>query len=378
MEQLLIIMLMIIIGALIGGFTNFLAICMLFRPHRTIYIGRWRVPFTPGLIPKRKEELAEQLGHLVSNHLVTKEAVAGKLFDPHFKREVHLRLQKAIERWLAQKPTLGQLVEGACGKNEWAEVIHYIKERLNQAGQAGLHQLGAYSIAQILPPSLLNKLEGELIPTISNHLLKGLAGFLNSSDGGHLLGELLERFLNQRQGWLRLFSPLLFREERLVQMIQQELVPLISHPLAVETMASLLKREWERLKNRPVETWLKSVGEESVQQVVRQLADRAVSPLFQQPIDEWLGEKGKEMVDQGLKAGLDHVEEWLKPRIGTMLDRLDLAHLVAERVKGFPVERVEALVLAIARRELYMITYLGAILGGTIGFVQGLIALILG
>ena len=49
---------MAFIGALIGGITNHLAIKMLFRPHEAKYIGSWRVPFTPGLIPKRRDELA--------------------------------------------------------------------------------------------------------------------------------------------------------------------------------------------------------------------------------------------------------------------------------------------------------------------------------
>lgn len=44
------------LGAIIGGFTNHLAIKMLFRPHRPIYIGKFQVPFTPGLIPKRRDE----------------------------------------------------------------------------------------------------------------------------------------------------------------------------------------------------------------------------------------------------------------------------------------------------------------------------------
>ena len=53
---------MAFIGALIGGITNHLAIKMLFRPHEAKYIGSWRVPFTPGLIPKRRDELANNLG----------------------------------------------------------------------------------------------------------------------------------------------------------------------------------------------------------------------------------------------------------------------------------------------------------------------------
>ncbi len=49
-----------VIGGIIGLITNGLAIKMLFRPHKEIYIGKFRLPFTPGLIPKEKIELQQQ------------------------------------------------------------------------------------------------------------------------------------------------------------------------------------------------------------------------------------------------------------------------------------------------------------------------------
>lgn len=50
-----------IIGSVIGYFTNFLAIKMLFRPLKPVKIGSFTLPFTPGIIPKRKNQLAKAL-----------------------------------------------------------------------------------------------------------------------------------------------------------------------------------------------------------------------------------------------------------------------------------------------------------------------------
>ena len=47
-----------LIGALIGYLTNWLAVKMLFRPRKALYIGKFHVPFTPGVIPRRKAALA--------------------------------------------------------------------------------------------------------------------------------------------------------------------------------------------------------------------------------------------------------------------------------------------------------------------------------
>jgi len=47
--------------------------------------------------------------------------------------------------------------------------------------------------------------------------------------------------------------------------------------------------------------------------------------------------------------------------------------MVKEQVNSFPVQRLEELVLGISKKEFKMITVLGAILGGFIGIIQGLI-----
>ncbi len=55
----------IVIGGVIGYITNYIAIRMLFKPYEAKYIGKWKVPFTPGIIPRRKDAFAEALGKAV-------------------------------------------------------------------------------------------------------------------------------------------------------------------------------------------------------------------------------------------------------------------------------------------------------------------------
>ena len=62
-----------VIGSIIGIFTNFIAVKMLFRPYYTKRIGKFHVPFTPGIIPRRQPALAAALGRMVSEKLVRKE-----------------------------------------------------------------------------------------------------------------------------------------------------------------------------------------------------------------------------------------------------------------------------------------------------------------
>ncbi len=62
-----------VVGAAIGILTNYIAVKMLFRPYREVHIGKWRLPFTPGIIPRRQPALAAALGRMVSEKLVRQE-----------------------------------------------------------------------------------------------------------------------------------------------------------------------------------------------------------------------------------------------------------------------------------------------------------------
>lgn len=48
---------------------------MLFRPLKPVYIGKRRVPFTPGLIPKEKERIAKTIGGVVSTELLDNDTI---------------------------------------------------------------------------------------------------------------------------------------------------------------------------------------------------------------------------------------------------------------------------------------------------------------
>ena len=67
------IILPVLIGALIGYCTNYVAIKMLFLPRRALHIGKWRLPMTPGVIPKNKARLATAVGNAVSDRLITRQ-----------------------------------------------------------------------------------------------------------------------------------------------------------------------------------------------------------------------------------------------------------------------------------------------------------------
>lgn len=75
-----------LVGALIGYLTNYLAVKMLFRPYKAKYIGKWKIPFTPGVIPKRKPQLAKSIGKAVEEKLLTNEDVQRAIASDETKK----------------------------------------------------------------------------------------------------------------------------------------------------------------------------------------------------------------------------------------------------------------------------------------------------
>ena len=58
-------------GAVVGYFTNDVAIKMLFRPYTAKYVGKYQVPFTPGLIPSNQGRLATRISDTIMGSLLT-------------------------------------------------------------------------------------------------------------------------------------------------------------------------------------------------------------------------------------------------------------------------------------------------------------------
>ncbi len=102
-----------IIGAFIGYLTNYVAIKLLFRPHRPISILGFTIQ---GLIPKRREEIARSIAHTIERELISSKDIASVLDAVNWKEDVEKAVEGLIEhRFSASKikkiPLLGLVSE---------------------------------------------------------------------------------------------------------------------------------------------------------------------------------------------------------------------------------------------------------------------------
>lgn len=86
---------MALVGTLIGWFTNYLAVRLIFRP----YVPR-KIPLVSfelqGLIPKRRRELARSIGKTVEEQLLSIEALLDRLISGENKQEMLVKIKFKI------------------------------------------------------------------------------------------------------------------------------------------------------------------------------------------------------------------------------------------------------------------------------------------
>jgi len=87
-----------IAGAVIGYFTNWLAIKMLFLPRSEKYFMGKRLPFTPGLIPKERYKLSQKVGGVAGEYILTEETIRKYIDNDKNKENIVKFINNNIEQ----------------------------------------------------------------------------------------------------------------------------------------------------------------------------------------------------------------------------------------------------------------------------------------
>ena len=113
------------------------------------------------------------------------------------------------------------------------------------------------------------------------------------------------------------------------------------------------------------------------------LLSSAIASALRPKIEEWrsfplvgglLTDERVESIRDAMVAGvLRHEAEIFEALESAIESGLDIREMVTEKVRAFPVEKLEPLVLEVASRELRMIEWFGGLLGMIIGIGQVLL-----
>ena len=97
MKQFLI---MIIISGAIGWITNWVAIKMLFRPHKEINFGLFKIQ---GLIPKRRAEIGTGIANIIQNELISVKDVISNIDREEFSKRLNNLIDDVLDKNLKKK-----------------------------------------------------------------------------------------------------------------------------------------------------------------------------------------------------------------------------------------------------------------------------------
>lgn len=122
----------LLIGAVIGYVTNDIAIKMLFHPRKAYYIGKWRIPFTPGLIPKEKDRVARSIGKVISTQLLNSEVVTETLTSDTMIAKLQEKLEQLVDSNRDNTDTVRDVLERAAGTERAQELLDKLKENASE------------------------------------------------------------------------------------------------------------------------------------------------------------------------------------------------------------------------------------------------------
>jgi uncharacterized membrane protein YheB (UPF0754 family) len=386
---------MIAVGAIIGFGTNLLAIVMLFRPWTEWRFAGWKVPLTPGLIPKRQGDIAKKLGEVVEEHLVTEEGIVTSLSRPEWILEVRAWLVNGVDNILKEHRTIRELYRYGTGKK-----TEHLQEVAAQWGTAFWQQtvlpgLQSKQVRELLPASLEIRVRQQ-IPVFTDKLLDKATVWIDGpAVRKYLASTIQEQLLGK--GMLGKMAVMFVQEDRIVSEVIPHLQNWLGHPSTSEFVQMKLAEEWERLLDRPAEevletirqAWNKTGTETGVETGVKtgvETGEETVEPpapesrLLAELVDKLLDVDLFEVWTKYLPTLSQQIDGWIKSIqsvsfnwVKPLLESLRIRDMVERQVASFPIPKLERIVIDVVRKELSMITWLGALLGGLIGLIQALL-----
>ena len=396
----------IITGSLIAGGTNVLAILMLFRPHKPLYIGRYQLPFTPGLIPGKQKQLAEKIADIVAEHLLTPEAISGSLRTGRIEQTIKAKL---FEYWQHHAPStvpLGTYLDKTAIDRQHIQAVitdMIIRQcgNINQPGlinsqlQQTVNSIANRQIGQILPETAMTAAD-EIIKQFTASLLEHLDHMLQDKKTRVILVQMLDETLAIKNTLVRKLFLNIIADENVLQQITEKLQKLLTSDAISLHFTAYLSEQWKTIHETDIESLrakypgqseylllqitnmihgalqnglqsdaFRMVVTEEVQNIAERLWNMPVATLLQ--ILEPYKDSSIELISYKLADTLQiHAEE--------IVHSINIRGIVEQQVASFPSTRLEEIILQIAKKELQYITLIGALIGAVLGLVQFMLA----
>jgi uncharacterized membrane protein YheB (UPF0754 family) len=390
-----------IAGAIIGYFTNDIAIRMLFRPYQPVYVGKFRLPFTPGLIPLNQSRLALKVSTIVMERLLTPDALQD-LAHRLLKRE---RLEAAIQ-WLlasalerlespeAQGRTtqlLANLLQELFGESlpRIIKVLSrredFLEEQLDavfnrvvmrlEINPTQADRLSEFLLSNTLPPDALRK---GLITFLTDSSIEALdQGLREKTTGAYWL---VANLVGAKTPLVRLRSFLVDSPENANALLAELLSSVgikkrlseLLQSLTVKTLPAQTVTQLRENLNMSIRDYVRTEGPDLVHGLGASIDWEGVSTLVLKRLanSDALSDSMGQMSTELAQIVERYLEKDMEQLVMRVIPILNLDQMIIERVQSTSPQELESAIQTIVRKELQAIVNLGGILGFLVGLIQ--------
>jgi len=389
-----------VLGGIIGYFTNDIAIKMLFRPYRAIYIAGRRVPFTPGLIPRNQERLAKNISDTIMGSLLTPEELqnlARRLLQTERVQAAILwLLQLAIEQIKTDKnqktakivagilrdligESLPRLLKVLARREDFLEAqINQIFDQILlefQLSEEQATRLADWLLQVVLPPDVLRQAIVDFLTDRTIQIID--EGFREKTSGTYWV---VANLFGLRNTLTRLRTFCLDEKEatniRLQELTQdlkmRDRIRKLLQNLSLQNLPMGTVRQLRKTTRESVRHYLQNSGSDFLQGLTdsvdwENIAGVLLNRLSTSPVVS----TSLEVMSQELALIFDkYLEKDLEVIVAQVIPILSIDEMIVDRVKSTSPADLEAAIEGIVKTELQAIVTLGGVLGFIVGSFQ--------
>jgi len=116
---------------------------------------------------------------------------------------------------------------------------------------------------------------------------------------------------------------------------------------------------------------LSVVAGENTSRLVNDMLSRQVEQLLAAPLGRLSDKIGEEKVRSASESFAETLIGAIREKLPDAIREFDVGGVVREKIKAYPADKLEALVMSVAKEHLRTIELFGAFFGLVIGVVQG-------
>lgn len=392
-----------IAGAIIGYFTNDLAINMLFRPYKPVFIFKKQLPFTPGLIPRNQGRLAKRVSDTIMGSLLTPEELqklAKRLLETERMQGAILWLLRlALEQIKGAKQEktaeiLAEILQDLFGESlprllkVLARKEDFLEQQINQIFERILldfrltdnqaRQFSDWLLEVVLPPDLIRQ---AIINFLTDRNIQVIdEGFREKTSGTYWV---VANLFGLRNALIRLRTFCLDEQEMANIRIKELLLSLeirnrlreFLQNLSLQNLPVGTVRQLRKTTSKTIRNYLSESGVSFLKEVGLSFDWHKISLLIinrlqsSNVVNTSLG-----VISEELALILErYLEEDLEKIVAKAIPILSIDQVIIDRVNATSPAQLENATQAIVKDELQAIVNLGGVLGFVIGILQTII-----